>query len=602
MSFLGEIKRRKIFQVAAVYAVVAWLLIQIVATIEAPLNLPDWVDTLVIVLLAIGFPITLIMSWTFNLTSDGLAREQGDAASLQSGSRKIEYMLTGLLAVAMVWLIYRVEFDVPELSEQSGALAEQAAADVSAAIPTEAIPNSIAVLPFENLSPDPDNAYFAAGIQESTLNQLAKIHDLVVISRTSVMQYEKDRPPVPEIAKALNVETIMEGSVRYANGRVLITAQLIDGKSDAHLWSDEFNRDLADVFAVQAQVAEQIAKAMQVQLLPDERARIENRPTESAEAYEHYLRALSMPGAILIPEYVPVQVDLLNRAITADPEFAEAYAQLAWVYYTLSSERHLAVEYANRAIEIDPTVGRAHFVIGMRDRYYYARQDDARAALQHAIDLSPNDPNVAVQAGRHLAEQSGQYEAAIQFAKRAVAAEPNAAFIHNQLGFLLMRAGDPTAAAEHFRESTRLDPGIFINYMNLASAQYLVGDHSAAKENLDFALQIMRSDATFRVDYLVYLYGLIGEPEQAVDMLAKQGASTEDPQSDVWETLGWAVLGTRNRDNALRVWTATIDGYLNDDQPVSLGRITRFRDNWLNDPILDEPEFAELRRRLGFRG
>jgi len=583
MSFLGEIKRRKIFQVAAVYAIVAWLLVQIVATIEAPLHLPDWVDTLVIVLLVVGFPITLIISWTFNLTPEGLVLEQGSAASVPGGGRKIEYVLIGFLAVAVVWVIYRVEFGP---SERGG----------------DVLQNSVAVLPFENLSPDADNAYFAAGIHESTLNQLAKIRDLVVMSRTSVMQYEQDPPPIRDIAEALNVEMVMEGSVRYANGRVLITAQLIDGQTGGHVWSDEFNRDLTDVFAVQAEVAEQIAAALQIQLLPEVQRRIESRLTESAEAYEQYLRALSTPSPNIFPEYFPVHVDLLNRAITADPEFAEAYAQLAWIYYAFPSERHLAVQYAEKAIEIDPTVGRAHFVIGMRDRYYYRRQHNARAALQRAIDLSPNDSVVSVQAGRHLAEQSGKYEAAIHFAKRAVAAEPGTSFIHDQLGFLLLRAGDPAAAVEHFREAIRLDPGIYLNYMDLANAEYLTGDHSAAKENLDIALQIMRSGVTFRVDYLAYLYGLIGEPEQAVDLLAKQGASTEDPQSDVWETLGWAVLGTRDRDNALRVWTATIDGYLNDDQPVSLGRITRFRDNWLNDPILEEPEFLELRRQVGFEG
>ena len=299
MSFLGEIKRRKVFQVAAVYAVVAWLLIQIVATVEDPLNLPDWVDTLVIVLLAVGFPIALIMSWTFNLTAEGLVREQGDTASRQGASRKIEYVLIGLLAAAMVWVIYRVEISPSDTLTFGG---------------NDFPPNSIAVLPFENLSPDPDNAYFAAGIHESTLNQLAKIRDLTVMSRTSVMQYEQDPPPIPEIAGALNVETVLEGSVRYANGRVLITAQLIDGSTGRHLWSDEFNRELADIFAVQAEVARRIAAALEVQLLPDEQARIETRATESIEAYQHYLHAMSLPNFLIFPEYGPAFIESIKRA------------------------------------------------------------------------------------------------------------------------------------------------------------------------------------------------------------------------------------------------------------------------------------------------
>jgi TolB-like protein/Tfp pilus assembly protein PilF len=585
MSFLGEIKRRKVFQVAAVYAVVSWLVIQIIDVVNEPLNLPDWLDTVVIVLLAVGFPVAVVLAWAFDLTPEGVVKDQGTNITAKKNGRRVEYVLIGLLVIAVGWLVYR------DIGPSDGLAPRE----------NDLIPNSVAVLTFDNLSADPDDAYFAAGIHESTLNQLAKIRDLVVIARTSVKQYEQDPPPIPEIAKALHVEMVMEGSVRYANGRVLITAQLIDGRSGAHLWSEEFNRNLTDVFAIQVEVAEQIAAALRIQLLPEAQQQIESRPTESAEAYQHYLRSLSMPDALEFPEFFPVQIDLLKSAIAVDPKFAEAYAELAWVYYTRPAERYLAVQYAEQAIAIDPTVGRAHFVIGMRDRYYYARQDDARVELQRAIKLSPNDLGVAVQASRHLAEQSGQYNTAIQLAQRAVAVEPDADFIHHQLAFLLLRAGDPAAAAEQFKESIRLYPSTYTTYMDLAAAEFLAGNRSAAKENLDIALQIMRSGATFRVDYLAYLYGLIGEPNQAVELLAKQGASAEDPLSEVWETLGWAILGTRDQERALEVWQVTIDGYLNDDKPVSLGRITRFRDNWLKDPILEQPEFLELRRRLGFK-
>ena len=240
MSFLGEIKRRKVFQVAAVYLVVSWLIMQVIDVVNEPLNLPDWFDTAVIVALAIGLPIALILAWAFDVTPDGVVKDQGGHEAEHSGGRRIEYVLIGLLAVAMVWVLYRVEIDPADQSIKL--VADEAASDV--------LPNSIAVLLCDNLSPDPDNAYFAAGIHESTLNQLAKIRDLVVIARTSMLQYAEDPLPIPEIAKALKVATVMECSVRYANGRVLITAQLIDGRTGGHLWSDEFNRDLTDVFAV----------------------------------------------------------------------------------------------------------------------------------------------------------------------------------------------------------------------------------------------------------------------------------------------------------------------------------------------------------------
>jgi len=586
MSFIGEIKRRKIFHVAAVYLVVAWLLIQVVATVESPLNLPDWADTLVILLLAIGFPITLVMTWGFNLTPEGLVKEGNGDAPAASQSRRLEYVLIGLVVVALGWLVYRVEFDLGDAVgvQRDGVL-----------------PNSIAVLPFDNLSLDPEDAFFAAGIHESTLNQLAKIRDLIVIARTSVMQYKDDPPPIHEIAKALNVESIMEGSVRYADGRVLISAQLIAGRTGGHLWSDEFNRELTDVFAVQVEVAQQIAMALQVQLLPDELARIENRPTESTEAYQHYLHALSMPPTVLYPEYVPAHIESLKRAIAADPDFAEAYSKLAFVYYS-SSDRQLAADYAQKAIELDPTVGEAHFILGLSARYYYARQEEARMAFERAIDLGSSNPRVLVGSARQLAEQSGQYVDAIRIAERAVTIQPHESS-HEQLGFIYLRAGDLAAAARHIRESIRLNPAAYDTYVYLAAVEYLNGNHSAAKENLHRASQNMPPSATFRADYILpYLYGLLGDTAHAERFLAEQKELFDDPGDDIPETLGWVALGIRDKELALRVWTNTVDGYLNDDRPVSLGRISRFRDNWLNDPILEEPEFLELRRRLGFEG
>ena len=601
MSFLGEIKRRKIFQVAAVYLVVAWLLIQIVATIETPLGLPDWVDTLVILLLAIGFPITLVMSWGFNLTPDGVVKDQGSDETVHSGSKTIEYVLIGLLAVAVIWIIYRVEFDAPEQVTESVLSAEPATLDAAVDLPTDVLPNSIAVLPFENLSPDPNNAYFAAGIHESTLNQLAKIRDLIVISRTTVMQYEEDRPPIPEIANALKVATVMEGSVRYANGRVLIAAQLIDGKTDAHLWSDEFNRDLADVFAVQAEVAKQIAIALQVQLLPDEKARIENRPTESAEAYQHYLHALSFPDQFIFPQYTSAYIESLDRAIAVDPDFAKAYEELAWAYY-IKRERDIAVEYAQKAIELDPTLGRAFLVLGTIYEQFYVRQDEARAAFARAVELSPNDPRILINNGRRRAEQSGEYAEAIRSGERAVAIDPNSANFHADLGFIYLRAGDLQEAARYLRAAIRLNPGDYLYYLNLATVEYLNGNLSAARENLEQGVQLMASGQTQRVGYLVYLYGLLGEPDKAANLLARLEELNTDRQRDNQLPLGWALLGTGDKERALRDWTITIDGYLEENRRVSPGRISRFRDNWLNDPMLDEPEFLELRRRLGYGG
>jgi TolB-like protein/Tfp pilus assembly protein PilF len=605
MSFLGEIKRRKIFQVAAVYAVVAWLLIQIVATVEEPLNLPDWFDTMVIVLLAVGFPITLVISWAFNLTPEGLVKEGGASPSEYSAGRRIEQVLMGLLALAVVFLLIDnyVLDDRPKPEPVSDASQTvESAANAATAVP-DVLPNSIAVLPFANLSPDPDNAFFAAGIHESILNQLAKISSLAVIARTSVLQYAKDPPPIPDIAAALRVQTVLEGSVRYADGQVVITAQLIDGSSGAHMWSEQFDHEFANVLAIQSEVAVDIARALRLEMLPAERARIEQPPTVSWQAFEHYLRALSLPDWALFPEYRPAYIDSLERAIRIDPAFADAYAALAHGYYS-RGDRELAAETARMAIELNPTEGRAYDVLGVVIRNYATRLDEARAAAERAVELSPNDPWILTNYAALLAEAYSEYDEAIRVGKRAIAVDPDGALpcpcggVYGRQGSVYLEAGDFDAAATHLQEAMRYEPDAYLLPMNLAIVEYSRGDRRAAKDNLEKAVGLMSAGSSFRLGYVAYLYGLLGEPERAAEILARQDQDLAGRGGNAWRPLGWTALGTRDKERALREWTVTVIGYLDEGRAVSPGRIGRFRDNWLNDPMLEEPEFLELRRRL----
>jgi TolB-like protein/Flp pilus assembly protein TadD len=598
MSFLGEVKRRKIFQVAAVYAVVAWLLIQIVATIEEPLNLPSWFDAAIIVLLAVGFPITLIMSWGLNLTPEGIVKE-GEHAPTISSKLKIEYVLLGLVIVALVWLVYRVEFDRPGQALEAAADGEQIEQDAAAELVSNVLPNSIAVLPFENLSPDPGNAYFAAGIHESTLNQLAKISDLVVLSRTSVLQYAEERPPIPEIVRALNVAMVMEGSVRYANDRVLITAQLIDGATDAHLWSEEFNRELSDVFSVQSEVARRIAETMQIHLTPDEQARIDARPTESNEAYKHYLHAISLPFGV---EYRDERINSLLRAIDLDREFSEAYAELAFMRGTMGANSE-AINLAEKAIALRPDNGLAHQILGNIYADYFARQDESRDAFQHAVEVSPNAPQVLAYYCYRAVDYSKDYDAALRFCQRAIDIDPTRAIPHLRLGFVLMRAGRYAEAIASMEEAIEIDPVTQHQfYIDLAIALFLKGDSASATQNLDRAVDMLAEREVFRVDYIAYVYGLLGETGKAEKLVARFESIFTDADFEAGRTLGWGYLGTRDKARALADWSRTVERYIDEGEPVSPGRISRFRDNWLDDPMLEEPEFLELRRRLGYEG
>jgi TolB-like protein/Flp pilus assembly protein TadD len=479
--------------------------------------------------------------------------------------------------------------------------AARVAEERSVAALEDVLPNSIAVLPFGNLSPDPDNAYFAAGIHESTLNQLGKISGLIVIASTSVMQYAIDPPPIPEIAKALNVEAVMVCSVRYANGRVLITPQLIDGRTGRQLWSDEFDRELADVFAVQSEVAQQIAIALQVALLPEERARIERRPTDSAEAYEHYLYALSLPYPIYAPQYASDYVGSLKKAIEADPNFADAYGMLAEAYYNFG-DRDAVPDTALRAIELDPSSGFAYAVLGLYYGNYHDRLSEAKRAYEQAIELSPNNATVLVRSGRQLAEVSGEHADAIRLGERAAAIDPTSDFVHWRLGFSYLRAGQLEQATRHLEEAIEINPMFDNAYLDLAIAEYLKGDKAAARRRLDRAVAVKDPSGTFRADYIPYLYGLLDDLGQAKVQLNRVEELLGERGLLGTGRLAWGVLGVRDKERALSEWTTVIDGYLNEGLPVAPSRLGSFRDNWLNDPMLEEPEFRELRRRLGFKG
>jgi TolB-like protein/Flp pilus assembly protein TadD len=599
MSFLAEIKRRKVFQVAAVYVVVAWLLIQVADVVLPTFEAPTWVLKVVIFLTILGFPITLTMSWAFNFTPDGFVKDQGPNVTGRTSGRRIEYVLIGLMVIGLGWLVYRVEFDAPISADNPPMPAARVSEERSVAALEDVLPNSIAVLPFTNLSPDPDNAYFAAGIYQSTLNQLGQFSDLFVIASASVMQYANDPPPIPEIAKALNVEVVMTGSVRYADGRVLITAQLIEGRTGRQIWSKEYRRELTDVFAVQGEVAEQIAMAMQVQLIPEERARIEKRPTESEKAYQHYLYALSLSNWAVAPEIWDAYTQSLERAIVEDPDFAEAYALLSYTY-AVRGDTDIAIRYANKAIELEPTVATAYRTLGDIDADYFARQDRSREALKRSVELSPNDAaNLSYYAYR-LSDDGGDFSEAIRLLKRSVAIDPTSAEANFRLGYVLMLSGDLSSASTYLSKALSVEPN-YANLLNMATFQYLDGNHASALDNLNRALQLMSSRAVFRVDYLAYLYGLLGEPAKAAELVAHFQEIFGDKERQAGRTLGWGILGTRDKDRALREWTDTVNAYIDDDQPVSPGRISRFRENWLNDPMLEEPEFLELRRRLGFK-
>ena len=346
-GFFEEIKRRKVYRVAVAYIVVAGGAIQIASAVFPAWELPSWALRLVIVLLLIGFPISLILAWALEVTPEGI-RTTPTPPSAPRRKRNV----IALLAVGIIVSVAAGVFLLPRASARK-------------------IDKSIAVLPFENFSDDKENAFFADGIQDDILTNLSKISDLKVISRTSVMGYRGKEKNVREIGKALGVSTILEGSVRKAGNRVRVNVQLIDARNDEHIWAQDYDRDLTDVFAIQTDLAQKIAHELRAKLSPGEKAQMTRKPTENGEAYLAFVQALSLHRQVADTDKLFQAEQLYERALTLDPKFALAAAQLSrlesWIYRSMDPaqpRREKARSLAERAIQLQPDCAEGHLASG----------------------------------------------------------------------------------------------------------------------------------------------------------------------------------------------------------------------------------------------
>lgn len=373
-NFLAELKRRKVYRAGIAYAVVAWLLIQIATQTFPFFEIPNWAIRLVILLLALGFPISLVLAWAYELTPEGM--KLTDEMDAREGAVSKQSLSTSVLTSD--------ELKPPrqEISEKS-----------------------IAVLPFENLSDSQENAYFADGIQDDILSNLSKIADLKVISRTSVRQYKTGTRNLREIGEALGVAHILEGTVRRSGNRVRVNVQLINARIDAHIWADTFDREMIDLFTLQSELAERITVALRANLSPQEKERLKIRSTIDFEAYESYLRARDLfrwSGAGDPRENGEKALRFLEHAIARDPQFALAYcmisrwhAELFFFGYDRSASRLAdAKAAADKALSLQPYLADAHLALGYYYYFGFRDYDRARRELDLAADGSPNDAEI----------------------------------------------------------------------------------------------------------------------------------------------------------------------------------------------------------------
>jgi TolB-like protein/cytochrome c-type biogenesis protein CcmH/NrfG len=421
-NFFSELKRRNVYRAAVAYGVVAWFLTQLTTQVFPFFEIPNAAVRFVVIALAIGFPIAMSLAWLYELTPEGIVRtddlDPAHARSIQrSTGRLLDFIIIGVLLLVIAMLIYQ-RSPFPNFARKS------------------ILDKTIAVLPFENLSGDPENAFFADGVQDEILTDLSKIADLKVISRSSVLQFKNAaKRNLREIAAALGVVHILEGSVQRAGNRVRVNAQLIDTRSDHHVWADTFDRDLADVFAIQSEIAKAIAEQLHAKISPSEKAAIEKSPTVDVAAYGLFLRArglyLDSTDVSRAKEKLPEAVRLLEQVLARDPSFVSAWCLLANVHGTFYFQGHDVtpgrLEKINAATEAalraDPKSGEAHLA---RALYFYRGFRDfghARQELAKARETLPNDPEVLFFSGVFDYRQ-GDWESATRRIEQAVDLDP----------------------------------------------------------------------------------------------------------------------------------------------------------------------------------
>ena len=439
-GFFDEVKRRKVYRVAAAYVIAAGGIIQLASASFPAWELPNWSLRLVIVLLLIGFPIALILAWAFDITAQGVKTTPSVAAPGSHRKRNVIMLVaTGIIISAAAGF-----FLLPRAAAHK-------------------IDKSIAVLPFENRSSEKENEFFADGIQDDILTNLAKIGDLKVISRTSVMPYRGKTLNVREIGKALGVSTILEGGVQRIGNRVRVNVQLIDATTDEHLWANDYDRDLTDVFAIQTDLAQKIATELKAKLSPAEKESMQRRPTENGEAYLTFVQALNAYHSGM-EDFAQLKQgeQLFQRAIDLDPKFALAYACFSllesWIvhsYEATPDRREKARSLAKRALELQPDLSEGHLALGFS--YYYVDNDFDSALKEFQI------------AQRGLPNDAGAYLA---------------------IGAIQRRQGKWADSTANLQKAADLDPKETWPLQNLSFNYAMQRDYVTADKTIDRALQI----------------------------------------------------------------------------------------------------------------
>jgi TolB-like protein/Tfp pilus assembly protein PilF len=487
-SIFAELKRRNVYRVGIAYVVASWLLLQVIDVVEPIIGMPAWVAKFALVLLAVGLPLVLVFSWAYEMTPEGLKREKDvDRSRSITGEtgRRLDRLIVGILvaAVGLMAIDQYVLRDHEDLAPAEPLAGDPPVSEATEVVATEA--PSIAVLPFANMSADESSAYFSDGLADTLLHMLAQIREIRVAARTSSFQFRDQNTDITKIAEALNVGTVLEGSVQKAGNKIRVTAQLIEAESGYHLWSGNFDRDLDDVFAIQDEIASEVVSALKVSLLGETADKLTQHDTDNVDAYTEYLLAINDVNEYTFDSMRRAETRFLS-ALDADPGFAIAWARLGELYLDIrdfgaGDAREMnakAQAAASRALDIDPGSAIAIAVLATVEKNN-GNLETAEQLYQRAIERGPNETVPRVGLARVLSNRNDRTEA-IDLLLEALTLDPLSPTVHKDLAENFRILEDYDRALDHLARLREVEPESPLSWYAQAEIDFELGNWAKA--------------------------------------------------------------------------------------------------------------------------
>jgi TolB-like protein/Tfp pilus assembly protein PilF len=479
-NFFGELRRRNVYKVAVAYAVAGWLLVQITTQILPFFDIPKLTVRLVVLATIIGFPIALVVAWAFEFTPEGVKRKED--VDLRASAHKprnrawiLVVIIAGALSIGLFFLgRYTVSNDRFGLS-----------------------PKTIAVLPFDNLSPDPDNAYFAEGVQEEILTRLSKLPGFKVISRTSTQRFKSSPDNLPQIARQLGVMHLLEGTVQRSGDHIRVNVQLINASNDSHVWADSYDRKTTDLFGLEIEIAQGVADNLQAKLTSSEQRAMTVRPTQSTQAHDLYLRGRFFWNKRSAADF-KTALGYFEQAAKADPNYAVAYSGMADCFlllplYGSGTPADLypqAMTMAKKAIALDPTLAEPHASLGLLHSLFDFDFPSSVREFEQAIRLNPNYATAHQWFGDSTLPALGQFDRANAQMKRSLELDPLSVVINEDVGFIYWLTGRHQDAVTQLRKTIEMDPGSYYAHRDLGHALDSIGDLPGAIAEYEKAVHL----------------------------------------------------------------------------------------------------------------